>query len=965
MKKKPKRSTRQSPIFTFASAVVWVWSTLACFVPVSSPADDLPTQSARDRLDDSSFKELLSTGDYQDRQQATLEMWRGRDRSRAIVQQASRDPDPEVSGRARWVLQQWQRGILADTPPDLAKKLQAMLPSQTIDTLMSVGRFNAVVVAFEESAGTSEWQERRDQIESLILTKYPLYVYAADQRGELDGLVTLMGQVAKTRAMAISRVELLRSTGIAINDDQLLPAAAEYWSDADRLVGLVQILVVLGRVDDAIELLSIEGVAMNATSFGISIDATNDHVQQRRSQLREVCFLLGQQWRRLCDELSARETPPSDPTYDLVWYHSRLLIAADRCGDSVARQRALTGLNEFVDRAVAPESPSESSAFEQRLVWSTLVMHGHIDLANRLLETTDRSMFAELAYATSDPLLALQRLGFPVAELEPRLAEIVANCSVLQGQEDQDQESSISLAKLQSLFRFLFAAGRNDLAWQLCNQIARVPVREGNPSDITPRELLAFYLRPLGRPKWKEHFQLYPGQQELTNRTIGVMVGRGDGVVDYAMWRRLNETFRLMMPNSDLRQRSHWISQLSDGDVPPEFREGDLPARLYRELTKPSKDDDDPFTEDAGDRPVVLPIGYADLFLGLGRSDLWLRCTQALQATGDLGASLRLADWVRRTGRTDDAAEMYSALMEVVGGDEAGAGLVSVPEAVKIALAVPIKQRSLATAVQDAATKQQCERLIDLLACSPAPTHRRTLLQLLDDEGDDDLLGQMYRRLLAFMAMEQDDVTDFVEVTGEYATMIHEDQPEEAAKWMELRLVAMIRHTDGYGPSTYLANAAICEGFRLESAMKRDDVTAITQSIARIEQLDPLEIDHLEGVLPSVTEAGHRTIAEDTLDRMIENANEYFSRGHCDAGKLNNLAWSLAVNDHRLDVALRWSRRSVAIEPDTAIYRDTLAEILFRQGKVDQAIQIEQACLLDSPGEHHLYEQIERFQASR
>lgn len=928
---------------------------------------DRPDRERRDDvLEQSLRKDLLSTGDYENRQQATLEMWRRRDSYREVVQQASRDPDPEISGRARWVLSQWQRGILADTPPDLANRLQAMLPSQTVDTLMSVGRFRAVTIAFEESAGTSAWEERRDQIENLILAKYPVYVHAADDRGELKDLVAVMGQVAKTRAMAISRVELLRSMGKEIPDRQLMPDAAEYWSDADRLVGLVQILVVLGRADDAIALLTDHGIENAASKYRCPIDESNSDVQERLSQLREVCFLMGRQWDQLCAELSAQETPPSDRSYDSVWFQSRLMIAADRCGDAKARQRALTGLTNVVDRMVDSESKVQYTDFEQRLAWSTLAMHGETDLANRVLESTDNLKYAEFAYARSNPLLALERLGFPAEEIEPRIPDIVANCARLHAtQEAENQEEAVSLAELQSLFKYLFAAGRNDLAWQLCNEIARVPMREDVPSDITPRELLAYYLSRFGRTEWKQHFELYPGQQELTKRTINLMVTGASGVVDYAMWRRLNEALRSMEPSSDLRKRSRWIDQLSKGDVPIEFGDEDFLGRLYQELTTQTEDSgDDPFAEPSNGQRGVLSIGYADLFLGLGRSDLWLRCLQELQSAGDVNASLALADWGRRNGRLEDTAAMYSTLIKLIGGYEVGVNSVSVPESVKLALAIPIKQRSLAAALQDGVVMEKNLRLIQLLACSPTPSHRRTLLQLLDDEGEEELVDQMYRRLLAFMAMEQDDVTDFVEVTGEYASLVHEDQPDEATKWMELRLVAMVRHPDGYGPSTYLANASICEGFRLESAIKRDSVEDIEQTIGRIEQLNPLEIDHLEGALPSVTDAGHRSIVVETLDRMIANGERHFASGHREAGKLNNLAWSLAVNDYRLDVALKWSRRSVAIEPETAIYRDTLAEILFRQGKVKEALQIEEGCLLDEPGEHHLYQQIERFETA-
>ena len=54
----------------------------------------------------------LSEGSYAQRQRATLEMWRVRDQSRDQVQRAANHPDPEIAGRAQWILRQWRRGSL-------------------------------------------------------------------------------------------------------------------------------------------------------------------------------------------------------------------------------------------------------------------------------------------------------------------------------------------------------------------------------------------------------------------------------------------------------------------------------------------------------------------------------------------------------------------------------------------------------------------------------------------------------------------------------------------------------------------------------------------------------------------------------------------------------------------------------------------------------------------------------------
>ena len=77
---------------------------------------------------------------------------------------------------------------------------------------------------------------------------------------------------------------------------------------------------------------------------------------------------------------------------------------------------------------------------------------------------------------------------------------------------------------------------------------------------------------------------------------------------------------------------------------------------------------------------------------------------------------------------------------------------------------------------------------------------------------------------------------------------------------------------------------------------------------------------------------------------------------------LNNLAWGAAVNGQHYEEALELAQRAIFVEPDSVSYRDTLAEVLFRLGRIQQAIVVEENCVVDSPDEWHLHEQLERFQ---
>jgi tetratricopeptide (TPR) repeat protein len=72
---------------------------------------------------------------------------------------------------------------------------------------------------------------------------------------------------------------------------------------------------------------------------------------------------------------------------------------------------------------------------------------------------------------------------------------------------------------------------------------------------------------------------------------------------------------------------------------------------------------------------------------------------------------------------------------------------------------------------------------------------------------------------------------------------------------------------------------------------------------------------------------------------------ELLARGETDGGTLNNIAWAIVQSGGSLAQAEQLARRAVAIEPDKAIFLDTLVGILDRAGNRKEALQIlSEAC---------------------
>ena len=147
----------------------------------------------------------------------------------------------------------------------------------------------------------------------------------------------------------------------------------------------------------------------------------------------------------------------------------------------------------------------------------------------------------------------------------------------------------------------------------------------------------------------------------------------------------------------------------------------------------------------------------------------------------------------------------------------------------------------------------------------------------------------------------------------------------------------------------------------LELAIERGDAAMVEELVAQIQELDPMNIDFAERLLPELRDAGFKTQADESLDQLMKHGQRHLERHGLDATSLNNLAWTAAMNERYLDEALKYSLRACQIEPDSVVYRDTLAEVLHLLGETNQALAIETACLLDEPDEWHLHEQIKKF----
>ena len=128
-----------------------------------------------------------------------------------------------------------------------------------------------------------------------------------------------------------------------------------------------------------------------------------------------------------------------------------------------------------------------------------------------------------------------------------------------------------------------------------------------------------------------------------------------------------------------------------------------------------------------------------------------------------------------------------------------------------------------------------------------------------------------------------------------------------------------------------------------------------------------LSPNHPDAVIALVGLLRKRDAAQEAA-ALVQSAGEHYrariAEQPDDAEGYNNLAWLLANTDTSLDEALRLSNKSLELQPDTAAYLDTLAEVHLRLGKPARAVELQKQAIELEPESLDLTERLKKFEAA-
>ncbi|WP_404309213.1 O-linked GlcNAc transferase [Neorhodopirellula lusitana] len=1048
----------------------------------------------------------LGDTEFSIRGRSTIELWQNREQYRPLVLKALRSSELETAERARWVVDRWRRGILADTDPSLSQSLALLMPVEAIELLLESADFASATIAMQESEGTLEFEAIANRVAMTLDLRFPVYARRAIQLERQMDLLRFLDLAATTKETVVCRRDwaayVLGESGQELplpNWDAWDPAkAAETKCLLHLLDGEYELAIAEAKRADELTKLEADG---GTGLLGLASEVT----PSRPNSLVRVVRMLQSDWQAMADEsavvakqlrasrLSA-ENNSADADALPAWakpessvlglraselrHWSDVLIGASRAGDTELIELAVNGLafegvddvNDLGDDGAGDGSAGELGEAEraednfdaedsggpslneksgdaalpddvQKLAWRTLLIHGYVDETLAWVGEIDPADAALIASSASRWNDAIRLVGFDAGLIDTQLESWIDDAVRRQRQlfdemssDDLDVASRATMRvpsgvdpKVESLFalvRLLLSVGRDDAAWRIADKLSQEGLsckRGSRAGTYLVRDYVLLTLLMTNKTDWMFELAFRDWEEEPTLVSQS-LVARLTIVEDYQVLMILSAMVNLHDPDISPRESFKIACELARAEVVDRQTHGDWIPILYQQLR------DGTLRKAVASDPQLVaflqPLNrvWSDLFLAYGRRDLAEPILRSLAATGNVESILALAQDYRLSDRSasDESLDAaYETIWQIVSSpqsdvdsrytDDVSSGVVAVAGQVRLA--------------RDRGDTNTAGRLLDdlrAMACTPSTDLRQSIADLLADLGQWEDAHSIYQSLLMMTAINSDETQSLLDITRSYQRFASEatkhevehtesaietraaeevgkyerDLRRDAIHWFDLAFAGTLASFD-YRARLYLVYPQMIARERLEVALAeraagmqigekvpsadqaqgagngsdqdaakldQDAAKPIVKLVEQLQRFDSMDITTGESIMPELRRLGLGKIADLFLADVQQAATDHLARFPTDAMTANNVAWSAAVNDFKLPEILELSRKAVRMEPDSAIYRDTLAEILARMGQKDQALLIEKGCVLDDPGQWHLHEQINRFQ---
>jgi tetratricopeptide (TPR) repeat protein len=242
---------------------------------------------------------------------------------------------------------------------------------------------------------------------------------------------------------------------------------------------------------------------------------------------------------------------------------------------------------------------------------------------------------------------------------------------------------------------------------------------------------------------------------------------------------------------------------------------------------------------------------------------------------------------------------------------------------------------------------------------------RANFCRSLEERGLADVAMEEREKILLFGRYDIDDdhVPDAVQ---EVAIHVRDTDPLRAAALWRFFVVYLLRAGPMYDPSEVCPEVALRmrrgRALGLLRAGKPDDALA---EIRLARAAAPLDSELVETVVPLLDEQGRRADADAVFADTFAVFDQ-IARDFPKSARYRNEAARLSARcGRRLDEAKTHAEEAVRMAPDHAAYWHTLAEVCFRRGEREKAIEHARRAVELEPANETLKKRLERYAAPR
>lgn len=263
-----------------------------------------------------------------------------------------------------------------------------------------------------------------------------------------------------------------------------------------------------------------------------------------------------------------------------------------------------------------------------------------------------------------------------------------------------------------------------------------------------------------------------------------------------------------------------------------------------------------------------------------------------------------------------------------------------------------------------AGDESEGRRLMDLAALLPLgeAEHRYRLGEGLRQRGIPDAATEQWRITLRTGQHDSIEMSSAAQKLGN--ALSGEDRMEAADLWQRQLLDCLRTNVHFTERRAYCTLPQLIHKTRAREMLAQGKLEEAVRALELSEAALPGDIRLALDMIPELEQAGRQADADKLFDANYQ-ANLAVVNDFPDSPRfLNQLAWLAANCNRKLDEALVQAERAVALEPDSAAYVDTLAEVHYRRGDTAKALELAKRALELAPDNEEFQQRLKRFEGS-